>query len=258
MLPSQRGVSGVIINKRAKDPLDALGNSGLKKPEDVMQEQLLREILRLPDPERSGQTRDRKLQPAFSMESLYDRALGRGAENRNVSQYYDATALRRMVEEANTFGRVEESKSSWAEDPFFGKNYLDSGAGPKNLFRGFGLDADNRPSELTPESRRAKAAQEELLKRFESLLNGSYDYQSAGTPQNAGVPANPGASGSAAPVSSESQQSSLLNPAGPGGTAWAPPTAPTAPVPGSLSTTPPLPARLPPLKPVFSVPQRGF
>lgn len=268
ILPPPVAVSGVIINKRGKDAFDALNNSEFNTPEEAMREMLVNELLKLPGYEPNRQTKDQRRQPAPSIESVYERMLVGGAETANPWRYYDLFGSRRTAEERHGSSALEEPKSPWGDDGLTLKNYADSAlnsrlsrpdTGPKSLSDLFGLDADNRPNEMSPEAIRAKEAQENQLKRFQDLLNGIYDIQPTATAENSSPAANPWESSTVVFPSAPEQPNPWAKAQGAINPNLLPPSAPAVQVPSSLSPAPYTPPpKTPPPKPLFSVPQRAF
>jgi hypothetical protein len=259
VLPRMSGsAGGVVINKRAKGPFDAMNSSGVRTPEEALQGMLLRELLNLPATDQDGQQDSKR--PPLSMEALYERALGGGTENIAPPQRYDAFNARKPGDEGSRYSRMPDSRSPWGGQNLVPKDIRTLNAGATDLRQTLGLGAGNLPYELTPEGMRAKAAQASHLKRFEAALNGNYDLPGALASQSQGLPANPLARGSSPAIPGfEARDPFGVNPQK-GVNPLAPPAAPTAPVPNSLQppTLTQPPARLPLLKPFFTVPQRGF
>jgi len=273
------GVSGVIINKRARRPLDTFSSTELTTPEDAVRELYLDQLLKSSGLDRSGQGQDMR-RPGTSalegpsVESLYERMLGGGPEASSLRDYGWLNSSRAGQDQSG-YTTIEQSRASRADELLPASGYSEvspitgmssAGGGSDDLADAFRSRNVTRPGVADTGTFLAnQAAQQDRMKRFQDLLNGIYELQPAAGPKSAPLPENPWMTGPAASASVPEAASPLAR--GPN-TAdaypyLAPPSAPTAPTPptavpdSSTGITQP-PARTPPPRPIFSVERRPF
>jgi hypothetical protein len=203
-----------------------------------------------------------------SRDNFYERMLGRNHATAD-GQDDNPISSRRALQEKNGALAIELSRSPWDQIILSSKNRLDpalnyrpslSGidpTGPMGLTRPL---ADNRLGALRPEAVRAKQLQEDQLRRFQAILNGTEDLRSTAAARDSTLTANPWGNSAPALPLAPGQASPLAKPQGGINPLLAPPGAPVAPMPSSLVPAPdnPLPTRNPPPKPVFSPPPHAF
>ena len=266
--PPSRGI--IIPGKRAKELQDQRRNWAFASPEEAMRDMALREILNLPDYEAEGNNP----RSSPSVGRYYEQMI-RG-QTGVLRQDYDWPGSRRTAEDRNRSVQPADTVSllSGANQPEHSlRNLLNPDgdgrpslpdSGPGSLLEAFGLRDDSVSHEPALETLRAREAQETQLKRFQSLLDKTYEADPL-VPTRPAAPANPWLNTSSA----TSPGLNLYNPlAAPPGTALnlappLPPSAPTAPTASSLTPASflPQPQQVNSQllrKPDITVPRRAF
>jgi len=239
-------------------------------PEEIMNGVALKEILKLPN---SG-TDSGEEQSASTVEGLYEQALFGRAGTARQSQKRDSSDSRETAEKrrgtsqsenANLLlrdsDRQEQSLKSLLGPDVYSRVHPSS-ASSDRFSDAFGLNNDNKWNEVSPGSLRAKEAQEAEIRKFQNLLDETYNVQPSAMGKSS-PGANPGLSSSLGSSPAPDLHNPFeMAPGVPVNPALLPPVAPAAPVPASLSLTPF--TYSPPLnsllmrKPDFTMPRRSF
>jgi hypothetical protein len=271
--PPSRGF--VVPGKRAKELQDQRRNWAFTSPDNVLRDMALKEILNLPDNGVEGED----TRSASPVGRYYERML-RGRAG-TLRQEYDWLGSRRTVEEQNRQTRSEDAVSllGGADQSDQSMRHLMnpevdalsfSGGKPGGLLETFGLRADPVRNETDQESVRIRVAQETQLKRFQSLLDNTYEADPLG-PTRPAAPANPwlSASPTTAPgLELHNPSAAVPGALGAAGAGFniAPPLPPSAPLAPAASSLTPAPYPLLPQqvnsmllrKPDFTAPRRAF
>jgi hypothetical protein len=261
----------VVFTRRSQDPL----TSGLPgSPEDMLRERLVKDLLRVPGFEQQGQSTEQS-RSGHTVQSLYEQMLGGSTmETKNVWHSYDAFSAGSQQGKAPS--GLKGSASPWVDNMGSSRDDADSALNPNSALGSYSphsmwdsLNAEGyaRVNDVH-ENARAQEAQQNQLRQMQQVLNGNYDLQpltplsvQGNTTTTGSNPWGSSFGDSSTPSEQRSAASILANGPGSIGSTYSlsPPTAPTAPVPFSLAPIPvTLPARVPPPKPIFSVPQRVF
>lgn len=269
-LPPPTG-GAVFSSRRARELRDQRKNWAFGSPDDVIRDKALREILNLPD---YGSDGDGTRSPS-TVGRFYERMVRGQAGMGSPSQNNDWFGLRRTPEERNRPGQIDDGISHLSGlyqsdrslrnllNPDLNAGSSWAGRSPDSLLEAFGLSSDRGGKEGDFESIRAQEAHETQLKRFQDLLNKTYDADPL-VPGKSSSAANPwlGSSPMASPGLDlrnpfATMSGAVVN------SAPLPPVAPAPPLPSSLSPTPYIPQ--PPQvnsmlmrRPEVTVPRRAF
>jgi hypothetical protein len=261
----------VFSSKRARDLRDQRKNWAFGSPDDVIRDKALREVLNLPDYSSDGD----ETRSSSTVGRYYERMVRGQAGQGNPMSNNDWFGLRRTSEERNRPAQIDDGISLLSGlyqsdrslksllNPDLSARSSSAGGGSDGLLEAFGLSSDRGGRDLDFESLRAREAHETQLKRFQDLLNKSYEADPL-VPARSGSAANPWLGSSPAASPGLDLRSPFATMSGAAvHSAPLPPIAPAPPLSSSLSPTPYIPQ--PPQvnsmlmrRPEVTAPRRAF